>query len=134
MLLLKGASSSDPEERLQELRYTILTKGIPANSEGMVRSSEVSLCWHTADGNPIYISSIPESKAKLIIPWFSPNCAYTSGSSFSMRPHSIPTSTSTSSDKARHPRTRRSKTTRSAHSKAILSSVDALHKIASPEC
>ncbi|EMD66987.1 hypothetical protein GGP41_005389 [Bipolaris sorokiniana] len=35
MLLLKGASASDPEEYLQELRYTILTKGIPANSEGM---------------------------------------------------------------------------------------------------
>lgn len=37
MLLLKGASASDAEEYLQELRYTILTKGIPANSEGMVR-------------------------------------------------------------------------------------------------
>lgn len=37
LLLLKGASSSNPEEGLQELRYTILTKGIPANSEGMVR-------------------------------------------------------------------------------------------------
>jgi cell cycle arrest protein BUB2 len=35
MLLLKGASASNPEEGLQELRYTILTKGIPANSEGM---------------------------------------------------------------------------------------------------
>lgn len=39
MLLLKGASSTTPEEGLQELRYNILTKGIPANSEGMVRSS-----------------------------------------------------------------------------------------------
>jgi cell cycle arrest protein BUB2 len=39
MLLLKGASSANPEEALKELRYTILTKGVPANSEGMVRSS-----------------------------------------------------------------------------------------------
>lgn len=38
MLLLKGASASNPEEGLQELRYTILTEGIPANSEGMVCS------------------------------------------------------------------------------------------------
>ncbi|KAH8732990.1 cell division control protein 16 [Phaeosphaeriaceae sp. PMI808] len=35
MLLLKGASSGNPEEGLQEIRYAILTKGIPANSEGM---------------------------------------------------------------------------------------------------
>ncbi|KAF2035764.1 cell division control protein 16 [Setomelanomma holmii] len=35
MLLLKGASSKNREEGLQELRYAILTKGIPANSEGM---------------------------------------------------------------------------------------------------
>jgi hypothetical protein len=38
MLLLKAASASSPEEGLHELRYTILTEGIPANSEGMVRS------------------------------------------------------------------------------------------------
>ena len=38
MLLLKGASSGISEENLAELRYTILTKGIPANSEGMVSS------------------------------------------------------------------------------------------------
>jgi hypothetical protein len=38
MLLLKGASASNPEEGLQELRYSVLTQGIPANSEGMVRS------------------------------------------------------------------------------------------------
>lgn len=38
LLLLKGASSNNPEEGLRELRHTILTKGIPANSEGMVRS------------------------------------------------------------------------------------------------
>jgi hypothetical protein len=38
MLLLKGASASNLEEGLQELRYSILTQGIPANSEGMVRS------------------------------------------------------------------------------------------------
>jgi cell cycle arrest protein BUB2 len=37
LLLLKGASASNPEEALHELRYTILTEGIPANSEGMVR-------------------------------------------------------------------------------------------------
>ncbi|KAF2682791.1 TBC-domain-containing protein [Lentithecium fluviatile CBS 122367] len=35
MLLLKGPTGSDPEEGLNELRYTILTQGIPANSEGM---------------------------------------------------------------------------------------------------
>lgn len=36
MLLLKGASLGNTEESLAEMRYTILTKGIPANSEGMV--------------------------------------------------------------------------------------------------
>lgn len=36
MLLLKGAAQENTEEGLAELRYTILTKGIPANSEGMV--------------------------------------------------------------------------------------------------
>jgi cell cycle arrest protein BUB2 len=36
MLLLKGPLS-DVEGGLNELRYTILTSGIPANSEGMVR-------------------------------------------------------------------------------------------------
>ena len=44
MLLLKGASASDPEEYLQELRYTILTKGIPANSEGMVCLNYTAHC------------------------------------------------------------------------------------------
>jgi hypothetical protein len=38
MLLLKGASSTNPEENLRELRYAILTDGIPANSDGMVRT------------------------------------------------------------------------------------------------
>jgi cell cycle arrest protein BUB2 len=37
MLLLKGGTNGMTEENLAELRYTILTKGIPANSEGMVR-------------------------------------------------------------------------------------------------
>ena len=48
MLLLKGASASSPEEGLQELRYTILTKGIPANSEGMVRSPQYPMRLHCA--------------------------------------------------------------------------------------
>ena len=37
MLLLKGPSSGNIEEGLADLRYTILTQGVPANSEGMVR-------------------------------------------------------------------------------------------------
>jgi hypothetical protein len=37
VLLLKGPTGGDPEEGLNELRYTILMQGIPANSEGMVR-------------------------------------------------------------------------------------------------
>lgn len=36
MLLLKGASSENPEEGLRELRHAILTNRVPANSEGMV--------------------------------------------------------------------------------------------------
>lgn len=36
MLLLKGPSPG-VEEGLNELRFTILAEGIPANSEGMVR-------------------------------------------------------------------------------------------------
>ncbi|KAJ4987367.1 mitotic check point protein (TBC domain-containing protein) [Stagonosporopsis vannaccii] len=35
MLLLKGSQNGMTEENLAELRYAILTKGIPANSEGM---------------------------------------------------------------------------------------------------
>lgn len=35
MLLLKGPSSG-VEEGLNELRFSILTEGIPANNEGMV--------------------------------------------------------------------------------------------------
>ncbi len=37
-LLLRGAATGNPEEGLRDLRYTVLTKGIPANSEGMVSS------------------------------------------------------------------------------------------------
>ena len=50
MLLLKGASTGITEENLAELRYTILTKGIPANSEGMVS---------TPKHDPFYNSSTP---------------------------------------------------------------------------
>ena len=38
VLLLKGTNSDNPEEGLRELRYAILTDGIPANSDGMVRN------------------------------------------------------------------------------------------------
>jgi hypothetical protein len=61
-LLLKGASSKNPEENLKELRYAILTKGIPANSEGMVH----------------YPSNAHGSHAPLTTPP-SPNSASTSG-------------------------------------------------------
>jgi hypothetical protein len=37
LLLLRGPAGGNAEEGLNELRYTILTQGIPANSEGMVR-------------------------------------------------------------------------------------------------
>lgn len=37
MLLLKGPTGN-VEDGLNELRYTILTQGIPANNEGMVRT------------------------------------------------------------------------------------------------
>jgi hypothetical protein len=37
VLLLRGPTGGDPEAHLNELRYTILAEGIPANSEGMVR-------------------------------------------------------------------------------------------------
>lgn len=36
MLLAKTPSPDNLEERLNELRYVILTEGVPANSEGMV--------------------------------------------------------------------------------------------------
>jgi cell cycle arrest protein BUB2 len=39
VLLLKGPSQGNLEEGLNELRYAILTQGIPANSEGMVSCS-----------------------------------------------------------------------------------------------
>jgi hypothetical protein len=61
MLLLKGASSGTTEENLEELRYTILTKGIPANSEGMVSfpkqcpsNYHVQLVHHCPDSSLIY--------------------------------------------------------------------------------
>jgi hypothetical protein len=48
MLLLRGPSLADTEEGLNELRYTILTKGIPANSEGMVSTQSIpSSCCTT---------------------------------------------------------------------------------------
>jgi cell cycle arrest protein BUB2 len=46
LLLLKGANRDLTEENLAELRYTILTKGIPANSEGMVNTSPSALHTH----------------------------------------------------------------------------------------
>ena len=36
MLLLKGPPHDNLEAGLDELRYTILTEGVPANNEGMV--------------------------------------------------------------------------------------------------
>jgi hypothetical protein len=36
LLLLKGPPSGDLEGGLNELRFTILTKGMPANNDGMV--------------------------------------------------------------------------------------------------
>ena len=41
LLLLKGANRDLTEENLAELRYTVLTKGIPANSEGMVNNTHL---------------------------------------------------------------------------------------------
>ena len=41
MLLLKGPASG-VDEGLNELRWTILADGIPANSEGMVRPHTVT--------------------------------------------------------------------------------------------
>jgi subtilase family serine protease len=38
MLLLRGPSHDNLEAGLDELRYTILTEGVPANNEGMVGS------------------------------------------------------------------------------------------------
>lgn len=35
-ILQRVSNTSNSEERLDELRYTILTQGIPANNEGMV--------------------------------------------------------------------------------------------------
>lgn len=49
MLLLKGGSNGMTEENLAELRYTILTKGIPANSEGMVRPHPHPRPWQLPD-------------------------------------------------------------------------------------
>ena len=43
MLLLKGPAGN-VENGLNELRYTILTQGIPANSEGMVGLICLYLC------------------------------------------------------------------------------------------
>ena len=50
MLLLRGPSSG-PEEGLNELRYTILTQGIPANGEGMVCTA------HALNSPPIFLLS-----------------------------------------------------------------------------
>jgi hypothetical protein len=60
MLLLRGTSLADAEEGLNELRYTILTKGIPANSEGMVsaQSSVRSCTQHGASTSSQYDAHI----------------------------------------------------------------------------
>jgi len=49
MLLLRGPPSGDVEGGLNELRFTILTEGIPANSEGMVSYPQCVL-WKFSNG------------------------------------------------------------------------------------
>ena len=58
MLLLKGASSKNPEESLRELRYAILTDGIPANSDGMVRTRPQPL--HPPEQHPQWRCHTPQ--------------------------------------------------------------------------
>jgi hypothetical protein len=79
VLLLKGCTSANPEESLRELRYAILTDGVPANSDGMVCPTIQSL--------PTYSNCSHHTS--------SPSYASTSGSSSSTPHPSAPTSTST---------------------------------------
>ncbi len=127
MLLLKGGINGMTEENLAELRYSILTRGIPANSEGMVRPYPNR--QHPSYRATYTLLHSPSPHAPTLIHHFltpsSPNSASTSGSSSSTRPLSAPTSTSTSSAKAPPPRTQKSKTTPSVPSKATPSSAAA---------
>lgn len=78
ILLLKGASEGITEENLAELRYTILTKGIPANSEGMVSFPTTKALATTINNfasGPYPHDSLP----LLTIPASSPNSESTSG-------------------------------------------------------
>lgn len=81
MLLLKGPSPG-VEEGLNELRFAILTEGIPANSEGMVcpRFHLVPLWFnmHRAGPLPSQLLAVPPIQYVLTVN-HSPNCACTYG-------------------------------------------------------
>jgi hypothetical protein len=84
MLLLKGGTDGMTEENLAELRYTILAKGIPANSEGMVRPIPTRRLWqasyttlYSCHGNNPGHGRRRQRTFKLI--QHSPNCASTFG-------------------------------------------------------
>jgi hypothetical protein len=88
--LLKGPPSGNIEGGLDELRYLILTQGIPANSEGMVSTSP-ALAHATI---PIIRYNYPcEYLSQLTPTPHSPTSACTSGSSSSTSPPSPQTST-----------------------------------------
>lgn len=59
VLLLKGPPNGDVEGGLNELRFTILTQGIPANSEGMV--SELVLDLKLDQFGIVNFCSVPYS-------------------------------------------------------------------------
>lgn len=53
-LLLRGPPAGDLDRGLDELRYSILTKGIPANSDGMVHPTSTSpQRTHTDPSTPV---------------------------------------------------------------------------------
>jgi len=124
LLLLKGPPSGDLEGGLNELRFTILTKGMPANNDGMVNYTP-----HPPHYPPQLPFQVVEQlsflSTALLTAIRSLKCAYTSGSSYSTPPPSAPTSISTSSAKAHRLPTLKSATTLFAHWPQTLSSAAA---------
>lgn len=120
LLLLKGPPSGDLEGGLNELRFTILTKGMPANSDGMVNYTP-----HPSQLPFQVVEQLSFLPMALLTAICSLICAYTSGLSYSTPPQSAPTFISTLSAKAHRLPTPKSATTLFAHWPQTLSSAAA---------
>jgi cell cycle arrest protein BUB2 len=66
-ILQRASLTSNPEEGLNELRYTILTQGIPANNEGMVSSQAPHYTSYTPSLAYSFLPLTPPPQSELRI-------------------------------------------------------------------